>query len=70
VRLALRVGNPDEAILDTAEATAPDLVVLGWNQRLAPGRAAVVRTLLERGRFPLLLIPTVRVDDSERRRVA
>lgn len=70
VRLALRVGNPDEAILDTAEATAPDLVVLGWNQRLAPGRAAVVRTLLERGSFPLLLIPTVRVEDSERRKVA
>ena len=70
VRLALRVGSPDEAILETAEETGADLVVLGWNQRLVPGRAAVVRTLLERGTFPMLLIPTVRVDDHERRKVA
>jgi nucleotide-binding universal stress UspA family protein len=70
VRLALRVGTPDETILETAEESGADLVVLGWNQRLVPGRAAVVRTLLERGTIPLLLIPTVRVDDRERRNVA
>jgi nucleotide-binding universal stress UspA family protein len=70
VRLALRVGSPDAAILAAAEETAADLVVLGWNQRLVPGRAAVVRSLLARGTFPLLLIPTVRNDDRERRKVA
>jgi nucleotide-binding universal stress UspA family protein len=70
VRLALRVGSPDEAILAAAEETGADLVVLGWNQRLVPGRAAVVRALLERGTFPLLLIPTVRNDDRERRKAA
>jgi nucleotide-binding universal stress UspA family protein len=70
VRLALRIGTPDAAILAAAEETGADLVVLGWNQRLVPGRAAVVRRLLERGTFPLLLIPTVRIDDRERRKVA
>jgi nucleotide-binding universal stress UspA family protein len=70
VRLALRVGSPDQAILAAAEETGADLVVLGWNQRLVAGRAAVVRALLERGTFPLLLIPTVRNDDRERRKAA
>jgi nucleotide-binding universal stress UspA family protein len=70
VRLALRVGSPDAAILAAAEETGADLVVLGWNQRLVPGRAAVVRRLVERGTLPLLLIPTVRIDDGERRKVA
>jgi nucleotide-binding universal stress UspA family protein len=70
VRLALRVGSPEAAILAAAEETGADLVVLGWNQRLVPGRAAVVRALLEHGTFPLLLIPTVRIDDREGRRAA
>jgi nucleotide-binding universal stress UspA family protein len=70
VRLALRVGTPDAAILAAAEETGADLVVLGWHQRLVPGRAAVVRALLERGTFPLLLVPIVRIDERERRKVA
>lgn len=59
IALALRVGRPDEAILRVAEETGVDLIALTWNQRLAPGRAAIVRTVLERGRLPMLLIPTV-----------
>ena len=57
VRLVLRVGRPEETILCVAEETGVDLVALGWNQRLAPGRAAIVRAVLERGRVPILLIP-------------
>lgn len=57
VRLALRVGEPDETIVRVAEESGADLIALGWNQRLAPGRAAIVRTVLERGRLPILLIP-------------
>ena len=57
--LALRVGRPEEAILRVAEETGVDLIALGWNQRLAPGRAAIVRAVLERGRLPLLLIPAL-----------
>lgn len=70
VSLALRVGRPEDVVVDVAEASGVDLIALGWNQRLAPGRAAIVRTALERGRLPLLLIPTMRVDTRERRKVA
>jgi nucleotide-binding universal stress UspA family protein len=70
VSLVLRVGRPEDVVVDVAEASGVDLIALGWNQRLAPGRAAIVRTALERGRLPLLLIPTVRVDTRERRKVA
>ncbi len=70
VSLALRVGRPDDVVVDVAEAGGVDLIALGWNQRLAPGRAAIVRTALERGRLPLLLIPTVRVETRERRKAA
>jgi nucleotide-binding universal stress UspA family protein len=70
VRLALRVGRPDETVLEVAEESGVDLIVLGWNQLLAPGRATIVRTVLERGRLPMLLIPAVRAETREGRRVA
>jgi nucleotide-binding universal stress UspA family protein len=58
VSTALRVGNPEEAVFGVAEEESVDLIALGWNQRLAPGRAEVVRAVLERGTLPILLIPT------------
>ena len=64
VRLALRVGRPEETILCVAEESGVDLVVLGWNQRLAPGRAAIVRAVLERGRLPILLIPALAPEEA------
>jgi nucleotide-binding universal stress UspA family protein len=70
VQLALRVGRPEDAIVDVAEASGADLVALGWNQRLAPDRAAIVRSLLEHGRAPMLLVPTVRAASREPRRAA
>jgi nucleotide-binding universal stress UspA family protein len=70
VRLELRVGRPEEEILRVAEDTGADLIALGWNQQHAPGRATVVRTVLERGALPLLLIPVVQPSfyPDERRR--
>lgn len=55
--LALRIGEPAETVVQVAEESGVDLIALGWNQRLAPGRAAIVRAVLERGRLPLMLIP-------------
>jgi nucleotide-binding universal stress UspA family protein len=69
VRLELRVGRPADEILRVADDTGADLIALGWNQELAQGRAAIVRSVLERGGVPLLLIPAVPSNHQlERRR--
>jgi nucleotide-binding universal stress UspA family protein len=78
VRLELRVGRPAEEILRVADDIGADLIALGWNQELEPGRAVIVRAALERGTLPLLLIPavppptarfiTTSIDADERRR--
>jgi hypothetical protein len=57
VRTELRVGMPGPEILSVAGASDPDVIALGWGQDLSPGRAAVVREVLERGHVPILLIP-------------
>lgn len=51
------VGRREEEILRAADESNADLVAIGWAQRLAAGRAPIVRELLERGRTPVLLIP-------------
>jgi len=56
-RAELRVGVPAHAVEATAVEMGADLIALGWSQALAPGRAAVVREVLERGRIPVLLVP-------------
>ena len=56
-RAELRVGVPAHAVVSTAVETGADLIALGWAQHLAPGRAAVVQEVLERGRIPVLLVP-------------
>jgi nucleotide-binding universal stress UspA family protein len=43
VDLHLRVGVPREEVPRVVDETGADLIVLGWSQTLAPGRAAVVR---------------------------
>jgi nucleotide-binding universal stress UspA family protein len=57
VSTALRVGIPEKVVVQVAEEESVDLIALGWNQRLAPGRAGVVRAVLERGGLPIMLIP-------------
>jgi nucleotide-binding universal stress UspA family protein len=57
LRVDMRVGVREEQILAAAEEDDADIIALGWSQELAGGRAPVVRTVLERGRVPILLIP-------------
>jgi nucleotide-binding universal stress UspA family protein len=57
VRLETRVGVPEQEILRAAEENEADLIALAWSQELPANRAPVVRTVLERGRVPVLLIP-------------
>jgi len=57
VSVHIRVGRREDEIVGAAVELDADLVAIGWAQRLAAGRAPVVRELLERGRTPVLLIP-------------
>ncbi|HEU5036640.1 MAG TPA: universal stress protein [Nocardioides sp.] len=58
VHLDLRRGLPADQVLAAAERAGVDLIVLGWNQRLDEGRAAIVRQAFTGGRVPVLLVPT------------
>jgi nucleotide-binding universal stress UspA family protein len=57
VRLATRVGRREEHVPLAARELACDLIVLGWSQRLTPGRARVVRAALEGSGLPVMLFP-------------
>jgi nucleotide-binding universal stress UspA family protein len=61
VRIEQRVGIPSEEIVEAAGTMGADLVVLGWAQDLSPGRAAVVRAMLERVEVPVALVRIVSV---------
>jgi universal stress protein family protein len=56
-RLELRLGAPEQAVVDLTEREQPGLIALAWSQSVAAGRAAVVSAVLERCRVPVLLIP-------------
>jgi nucleotide-binding universal stress UspA family protein len=58
VALALRTGEPAEQVLATCDETKADLILISWNQSLAPGRAPTVRTLLEHTHVPVMLTPS------------
>ena len=59
VRLVLRAGAPGDRLLDAAVDERADLVVLGWSQRLAAGRARTVRRAVADAAVPVMLIPLV-----------
>jgi nucleotide-binding universal stress UspA family protein len=63
-RAELRVGVPAAEVVAMAAEAEADLVALGWHQDLTPGRAAVVRQVLEWSRVPVLLLP---VEDGQAR---
>lgn len=57
LRLETRVGVASELVHTVAKEIDADLIALAWSQDLTPGRAAVVRSLLERSDRPVLLLP-------------
>jgi nucleotide-binding universal stress UspA family protein len=57
VTVQLRIGRPEDEILSVMGETDVDLLALGWNQSLLPGRGTVVRAVLARASAPVLLIP-------------
>lgn len=60
VRLEVRIGVPRERILALAEELRADALILAWSQRLAAERAALVRSVLEHSRIPVILVPVAR----------
>jgi nucleotide-binding universal stress UspA family protein len=65
-RLELRVGSAEDLILDVADTSAADLIVLGWGQLLARGQGRVVRHVLEGAGIPVLLLSARRVTSYAR----
>lgn len=53
----LRSGPVGARIIEAATETGADMIVLSWSQDAAPGRAAVVRAVLEHAQGPILLLP-------------
>jgi nucleotide-binding universal stress UspA family protein len=56
-RLEMRLGRCEDLVPLLARELDCDLIVLGWSQKLTPGRARVVRATLERSSVPVMLIP-------------
>ena len=57
IRIELRAGGTVDHVLATAEAVEADAVLLAWGQRVADGRGAKVRSVLERSQIPVILVP-------------
>jgi nucleotide-binding universal stress UspA family protein len=64
VELALRVGKPGSEVLEACDQATTDLVAVAWSRSLSPGRARVVRQLLERSHVPVLLVPEAAPEES------
>ena len=56
VRLALPIGAVADEVLAVADDVRPDVLVAGWPQGAGPGHGHVVRELLRRTSWPLLLV--------------
>jgi Universal stress protein family len=59
IRLEMRVGSAPQQVLQAADELHVGLIAIGWGRDLSPGRAPIVRLLLERGSHPLALLPAV-----------
>jgi hypothetical protein len=67
-RLALRIGWPAEEVLAVAEDIRPDVVIVGWPQGAGPQHGHVVRELLRRSPYPLLLVAVTQPGGRDRNR--
>jgi hypothetical protein len=55
-RLELRQGAASEHVVQVAGAEQADMIALAWSRRLEPGRALVVRAVLD-AEVPVMLVP-------------
>lgn len=59
VAIELRLGTAHHRVLEVAQETGADLIVLGWAQDLSAGRAVIVRETLRNSEVPVLLLPRI-----------
>ncbi|HUY21865.1 MAG TPA: universal stress protein [Acidimicrobiales bacterium] len=52
-----RSGNPGDAVIEVADATGSELIVLTSSGNIEGGHGAVVREVLTRSRVPVLVLP-------------
>jgi hypothetical protein len=52
-----RTGDPGSAVIDVAEQTHSDLIVLSFGGNLEIGHGAVVQQVLTRSLIPVLVLP-------------
>jgi nucleotide-binding universal stress UspA family protein len=57
IRLEVRTGVLRDRVLAFAEEVGADAIILAWSQRLVAERAALVRSVLEHSRIPVILVP-------------
>ncbi|MFN8035357.1 MAG: universal stress protein [Acidimicrobiia bacterium] len=58
VQLSLRIGEPADEMLAACDEVQADLLLVAWKRSLAPGRAPIVRKVLEHARVPVMLTPS------------
>jgi hypothetical protein len=66
VHLALRIGDTAEEVLAAGDETAADLILVSWNRDLGPGRAPIVRKILEHTHIPVMLTSSTPGDLTRR----
>lgn len=52
-----RSGRVREHVLDAAVSTSADLIMLPWDQQVAPGGTSVVRECLAESPIPIMVVP-------------
>jgi nucleotide-binding universal stress UspA family protein len=55
-RLELRIGEPEEEILKTADSIGADIVAIGWPAGAGPDHGLIAREILRRNHIPTLLV--------------
>jgi len=57
-RVAVRVGEPADVIVEEADKNEAELIVLSWNGSFESGHGAVIKKLIASAPCPLLLVPS------------
>jgi nucleotide-binding universal stress UspA family protein len=57
-RVAVRVGEPADVIVEEATQNDAELIVLSWNGSFESGHGAVIKKLIDAAPCPLLLVPS------------
>jgi nucleotide-binding universal stress UspA family protein len=57
-RLTLRIGDPADEVLATADELGADVIAVGWPHTTGPPHGHVARRIIQRSPIPVLLVAT------------